>query len=1159
MRGQLIAPEVVNEASGGRGFLDRVADGIASRWMSPGEPMRVVAPAGTVPRQWDFPVGSNLRTTPRVGEGKSFQLLRDLAEHCTVLRAGIETCKTRTLRFRYTVQPIREGGSDQGAAEVQAVLDRPDLRRPFQQWGRMVLEDSYVLDAIGIAADRNRGGKVMALAALDGATIEPKIDLTGRMPLEGVAYQQILKGVPAVDFQHHELVYWVSNPRTNRRYGYSPVEQAHIIANLCIRQEVAELQEFTDGTIPPLLIGLPESMNKEDRAAFAAWWSSQYEGNSAARHQAMFVPMGDKMQLHELADRKFNRERHEWAVRLVTFVLNLSPAWGVQMMNRATAEQLSDTAVEEGDLPRAEDFAALLTECVHRFWGYTHLRVVPEDTRKSDTLKEAQEDEILIRSGVKSPDEARKKRGLPDDGVACGRIMMTTAGPVPLAAIVEPLGESDGDVVEGEVVTQPGEAVQDSALNGAQITALLEICAAVSDGVLTEDAAVATILVAFPTIDEKEARRIVAGVEERETPPPDPNAPPQLPGPGDGDDPEASDDDENDDDPEDDGDGKEGKGLGAAKAAGLRKRRPTVATLSAKARKLRASRLLAAKATRKAERGTARRMARTLKAVMHDVVKQVAPELGKLRKDEAADRAKELTALLDLSGFDVLIDPTATTLARIAESGARTAVATVTAVAGTAESIELDNAPVLAFTRARAAELVGKRVLDDGTIVDNPNPKWAITDGTRDLVRGTITQAFQEQWSRDQLIDALEQSYAFSTTRATTIARTEITRALVDGNVEGWRQSGVVEGKSWILGSEHDDDDECLVGGTLVRSGEAMRGFERAYSGDLIELHLANGRQLTGTPNHPMLTDAGWKPLGLLQEGDHLISDAILKRIPAIADDFDHVESRLEDVVRAVGGGATALPTAAGEFHGDGVGSEVHIVRTHRPLDHPRGGVFDQGEEARLALGANRAYGFAGLRRSLQPAAPYGWITAARNRGAGVLRAALECLQSCATLLIGGISPAGAGGFVGSGGLGATLFWRGLRHRHAPCLAQAARRVASAPQAAAHGGVAQANKSPDLFRRALLAEVQAHQLGCGHAHRVAVRGIRRYRDTVAVFNLSTPHGFYVAEGVIASNCDMAMADGIIPLDATFSNGVTAPPAHPRCSCDILPSLTEASA
>lgn len=55
------------------------------------------------------------------------------------------------------------------------------------------------------------------------------------------------------------------------------------------------------------------------------------------------------------------------------------------------------------------------------------------------------------------------------------------------------------------------ESVADTALNGAQVSSLLEIVLAVSAGSLTADAAVGIILVAFPTITEEEARRVVDG------------------------------------------------------------------------------------------------------------------------------------------------------------------------------------------------------------------------------------------------------------------------------------------------------------------------------------------------------------------------------------------------------------------------------------------------------------------------------------------------------------------------------------------------------------------------------------------------------------------------------------------------------------------------
>jgi hypothetical protein len=68
-----------------------------------------------------------------------------------------------------------------------------------------------------------------------------------------------------------------------------------------------------------------------------------------------------------------------------------------------------------------------------------------------------------------------------------------------------------------------------------------------------------------------------------------------------------------------------------------------------------------------------------------------------------------------------------------------------------------------------------------------------------------ITDAIEEGTSTDDLADQLEENYAFSEARAETIARTEVATADVEGNLQAYRDSGVVEGKEWILGSEHPD------------------------------------------------------------------------------------------------------------------------------------------------------------------------------------------------------------------------------------------------------------------------------------------------------------------------------------------------------------------
>lgn len=115
----------------------------------------------------------------------------------------------------------------------------------------------------------------------------------------------------------------------------------------------------------------------------------------------------------------------------------------------------------------------------------------------------------------------------------------------------------------------------------------------------------------------------------------------------------------------------------------------------------------------------------------------------------------------------------------------------------------------LAWAEARGAEMIGMRRLDDGRLVENPDARWNILQTTRDDIRSLVADGVEGGWSPQRLSAAVRDSAAFSRSRANTVARTELAFAHSNGNVEGWRSSGVVEGKRSILGSEHDLDDEC--------------------------------------------------------------------------------------------------------------------------------------------------------------------------------------------------------------------------------------------------------------------------------------------------------------------------------------------------------------
>jgi hypothetical protein len=72
------------------------------------------------------------------------------------------------------------------------------------------------------------------------------------------------------------------------------------------------------------------------------------------------------------------------------------------------------------------------------------------------------------------------------------------------------LDPADVGAVERATTEAPVEKVQDTALNGAQIASLVELLSAVSAGTLAPEAAILAITNAFPTIDETEARKMVA-------------------------------------------------------------------------------------------------------------------------------------------------------------------------------------------------------------------------------------------------------------------------------------------------------------------------------------------------------------------------------------------------------------------------------------------------------------------------------------------------------------------------------------------------------------------------------------------------------------------------------------------------------------------------
>ena len=403
--------------------------------------------------------------------------------------------------------------------------------------------------------------------------------------------------------------------------------------------------------------------------------------------------------------------------------------------------------------------------------------------------------------------------------------------------------------------------------------------------------------------------------------------------------------------------------------------------------------------------------------------------------------------------------------------------------------------------------------------------------------------------------------------RGLTIARTETLRAYREvSRRQMERNSDTVAGWTWLsqadidtcafcwsMHGQHFNASEqmathpnCLPAGAVVAGPRVVGTTARWYEGELIDLQTAGGRNLTVTPNHPVLTGRGWIAAKDLREGDDLICGSLgdADAIDAGPDDGQRpalIEQVVESFGRSRGVSARAMPTAAEDFHGDGEGSEVHVVRTHRLLGSDvEPSCAEHGRQANLVLGS--------------------------------MQATLLTSLSGAALLLPGSRPS-AHGFVSRLHLLASLLRRERRHSSPVCVGRSAKVDAGVGESTHHGrsghtdaasngvgrfprlvagdeiphvevkrfgarqpgsadGLRGAPVAPevsvneDLSQTLLGYAVPSRSVLARHAGRIVTdclvnRGVRRWSGHV--YNLETADGWFLANGIVTHNCKCSQA------------------------------------
>ena len=427
----------------------------------------------------------------------------------------------------------------------------------------------------------------------------------------------------------------------------------------------------------------------------------------------------------------------------------------------------------------------------------------------------------------------------------------------------------------------------------------------------------------------------------------------------------------------------------------------------------------------------------------------------------------------------------------------------------------LKDPPIDAFMRQRIAENVA--------LIKNI-PAKAHADFRRRLENQLATAPFD--W--DMLKDTIAKEYGLAGYNLRRLTRDQTSKTIA-GLTEIRQQQLGVEEYRWVTSEDErvrsshaanngktfkwvelppetghpGHDIQCFPGSVRINPAGLKGSVAYRYVGKLVEVAVADGVNIAMTPNHPVLTESGWRRAGDLKKGDNLLKSAERQSLtplglyPERGDGYPFAEQ----LHRLLGGHIHTRRTNASrvDLHGDVPlrDVEVEVVLPPSVLRNE------------LQFLSRQVFGDFGLELA--------------DMGSGRL-----------TLERGAVGDFGVLGSVASrlvsgAGQGATFIGGERLHSDGVGFAGGARLVAEVAEAGGDHVSADLQVGSDLFHR-LLSLPPSKDLGVEESAPFKVTPVTRWRmfdfDGI-VHSFETSTGLIIANGIVTHNC-RCVAIAIIP-------------------------------
>lgn len=394
--------------------------------------------------RYQFSYGQNALITPRRTEKNPFILLRQLAEFSHI-RNCIEARKDQmtSLQLEITPRDKRKSEiSDDRVAAVKAFFEKPDKKRSWNSWLRMLIEEVMVIDALSIYRRKTFGGQLYSAEIIDGSTILPMIDARGDTPdPPNVAYRQIIYGRPIKggDCTTDDLLYRPRVVRAHTPYGMSPTEWVMLAINSVINRDVFNLAWYTEGNIPDSIVDAPLAWSTDQIREFEAFVNLKLAGALGQRRKMKVLQNGMAKSFKQLKDPDFTSKYDEWLLKIICAAFAVPPSelgFTNDAGSKNTAKQQENVVYRRGVKPLTNFVCDIINELIAVDLNEPGLEATLTGGEPEDKLTQARTDQIYVTIGKVSVDELRTRDG--EEPIGMGNYIMTGSGPQFVSELINP-------------------------------------------------------------------------------------------------------------------------------------------------------------------------------------------------------------------------------------------------------------------------------------------------------------------------------------------------------------------------------------------------------------------------------------------------------------------------------------------------------------------------------------------------------------------------------------------------------------------------------------------------------------------------------------------------------------------------------------------------